>query len=146
MKMFTGIAAVVLALAALAGPAGADAVYHSERLEFTGGDPKFHGQVVNIHPNGPVNGALERYQVVGADAGTDYAVWIQTCDGSGLFTDFMMTTTLTTNKHGNGHAKAGFTAEDLEPFSGAVISIRWALVHPTSGIAYTTPCTTVTID
>lgn len=145
MKVFTGIAVAALAVAALASTAGADAVYHSERLEFTGGGSDFHGQVVNIHPNGPVNGALERYQVIGADADKDYAVWIQTCDGGSVFTDFLMTTTLTTNKHGNGHAKAGFTAEDLEPFSGAVISIRWAL-KDSGAIEYTTSCTTVTID
>lgn len=145
MTRLTGIAAVVLALTAFASPAGADAVYHSERLQFTGGGPDFHGHVVNTHPNGPVNGALERYQVVGADADTEYAVWIQTCDAGGVFTDFLMTTTLATNKHGNGHAKAGFTAEALEPFSGAVISIRWALKDG-GAIEYTTSCTTVTID
>jgi hypothetical protein len=129
-----------------AGPAWADAVYHSERLALSGGsDPTFHGQVVNIHANGPNVGALERYQVIRADASTDYGVWIQVCENG--FADFLQTAVLTTNVHGNGHAAARFSTADLEPFSGLTISIRWALKVDVDGaIAYTTECTTVTID
>ena len=109
-----------------------------------GADADFHGQVVNIHPNGPVNGALERYQVVRAEPQTSYDVWIQFCS-DGAFADFMRTAGIVTNRQGNGHARAKFTAAQLEPFSGATVSIRWVLK---SGgvIAYTTACTTVTID
>ena len=145
MKTLGAVALLAAVLVMVTGTtAGADAVYHSERLEFAaGGDPDFHGQVVNIHPNGPVNGALERYQVVGATPDTTYAVWIQTCDGG--FADFINTTDLVTDKQGNGHAAARFTAEDLDPFEGAVVTIRWAL--KLGGVAvYTTDCTTVTID
>src|SRR4051794_25809156 len=94
------------AILATGGAAAADDVYHTERLSFVGGvDPAFHGQVVNIHPNGPVNGALERYQVVGAEPSTEYEVWIQFCDDAN-FTDFTQTTDLTTDARGNGHASA----------------------------------------
>jgi hypothetical protein len=130
---------------ATASAAAADGVYHSERLLFVGGsDPAFHGQVVNIHPNGPVNGALERYQVVRAEPSTDYEVWIQFCEDAG-FTDFTQTAVLSTDLRGNGHASAGFSAADLVPFSGATVIIRWVLRVDAADV-YATPCTTVTID
>jgi hypothetical protein len=146
MGRLIGLAALVtLFVAGAAIPAGADAVYHSQRLELTSpADADFHGQVVNIHANGPVIGALERYQVVGAAASTSYAVWIQICNG-GQFADFIQTAVLTTDARGNGHASAMFSAADLVPFSGQTISIRWVLKSD-GAVAYATPCTTVTID
>lgn len=136
---------VTVLVAGTAIPAGADAVYHSERLELTGqADPHFHGQVVNIHANGPVNGALERYHVIGAAASTAYAVWIQTCD-DGQFADFVQTAVLTTDEHGNGHASATFSPADTAPLSGQTFSIRWVLKSD-GAIVYATRCTTVTID
>jgi hypothetical protein len=136
---------VAIAILATGGPAAADGVYHSERLSFGGGsDPAFHGQVVNIHPNGPVNGALERYQVVRAGPSTDYEVWIQFCTDVG-FEDFTQTAVLNTDQRGNGHASAVFSAADLVPFSGATVTIRWVLRSDAADV-YATPCTTVTID
>ena len=135
----------IVAISATGGVAAADRAYHSERLSFSGGsDPAFHGQVVNIHANGPVNGALERYQVVGAAPSTDYEVWIQFC-GDGGFADFTQTTVLATDARGNGHASAAFSAADLAPFSGATVVIRWVLRVDATDV-YATPCTTVTID
>jgi hypothetical protein len=145
MKWFTRVSVLVAVLAL--GPAvtaSADDVYHTERLEFVGADADFHGQVINIHPNGPVNGALERYQIVRAAPQTSYDVWIQFCS-NGAFTDFMRTTGIVTNRQGNGHARAKFTAAQLGPFSGVTVSIRWVLKSG-GAIAYTTACTTVTID
>jgi hypothetical protein len=145
MKLLQVSGLVVAAILATAGVASADAVYHSERLELIGGsDPTFHGQVVNIHSNGPVNGALERYQVVHAVPSTDYEVWIQLCEDGG-FADFTQTAVLATDARGNGHASAVFTASDLEPFAGATVTIRWVL-RTNATDAYTSPCTTVTID
>ena len=136
---------VTIAILATGGAAAADGVYHSERLSFSGGsDPAFHGQVVNIHPNGPVNGALERYQVVRAEPSTDYEVWIQVCEGAD-FADFMQTAVLGTDLRGNGRASAAFSAADLAPFSGATLMIRWVLRVDAADV-YATPCTTVTID
>src|ERR687897_3739153 len=119
MKGFISVSVLVTALlVGTAATAAADADYHSERLELTGAaDPDFHGQVVNIHANGPVIGALERYQVVRAAPQTSYEVWIQLCTDAG-FVDFIPTAELVTNRQGNGHAQARFTAQDLEPFSG----------------------------
>jgi len=136
---------VTIAILATGAAAAADGVYHSERLSFAGGsDPAFHGQVVNIHPNGPVNGALERYQVVRAEPSRDYEVWMHCCEDT-EFTDFTQTAVVTTNVRGNGHASAGFSAADLVPFSGATVMIRWVLRVDAADV-YATPCTTVTID
>ena len=135
----------MVAILATGGVAAADGAYHSERLSLSGGsDPAFHGQVVNIHANGPVNGALERYQVVGAAQSTDYEVWIQFCEG-GAFADFTQTAVLATNARGTGHASASFSAAELAPFSGATVEIRWVLRVDANDV-YVTPCTTVAID
>src|SRR4029450_13101337 len=135
----------MVAMLATAGTAAADGVYHSERLSFAGGaDPAFHGQVVNIHANGPVNGALERYQVVRAEPSTDYEVWIEFCEEAD-FTDSSQTAVLTTDLRGNGHASASFSATDLAPFSGATVTIRWVLRVDAADV-YATRGTTVTID
>jgi hypothetical protein len=136
---------VAIVILTTGGAAAADGVYHSERLSFAvGSDPAFQGQVVNIHANGPVNGALERYQVVRAEPSTEYEVWIQLCDGAD-FTDFIPTAVLSTDMRGNGHASAAFTAADLAPFSGETVIIRWVLRLDAADV-YATPCTTVTID
>jgi hypothetical protein len=57
-----------------------------------------------------------------------------------------MTTTLETNKQGNAQGGFVFTAEDLAPFSGAVVRVRWTLVDEEGIIAYATSCIVVAID
>jgi hypothetical protein len=99
---------------------------------------------VNIHANGPVNGALERYQVAGAAPSTDYEVWIQFCEDGG-FADFTQTAVLATDARGNGHASAAFSAADLAPFSGVTVTIRWVLRVDATDV-YATSCTSVSID
>ncbi len=146
---FAPAATLLLMAVALAGALGvaatshADQVYHSERLVLspTNLNDGGTGQVINIHPNGPVVGALERYQLRGGRTNTAYEVWIQLCGG----TNFLQTATLVTDKHGNGQAQGYFSAEDLVPFSGAVVEIRWALRFGGADV-YVTNCTTVVID
>jgi hypothetical protein len=124
------------------GMAIADSAYHTERLELTpvvAGETG-SGMVVNIHPNGPVNGALERYQLQKAMPNTAYQVWIQVAGE-----DFIQTSTLTTDRHGNGQAQAGLSAADLAPFSGAVLLVNWVL-RTEAGDAYRTDVTVVTLD
>ena len=146
---FAPVATLLLVAVAIAGAFGvaatthADQVYHSERLVLSPTNPSDGGtgQVINIHPNGPVVGALERYQLRGGEANTVYEVWIQLC-GVG---NFLQTATLGTDKHGNGHAQGYFSAEALVPFSGLVVDIRWALRSGGDDV-YVTECTTVTVD
>lgn len=138
-------AATVLCAGTLAitpAMATADGTYHTERLELTPvvAAETGSGMVINIHPNGPVNGALERYQLQGAMPNTAYHVWIQVAGE-----DFIQTSTINTDQHGNGHAKADISAADLAPFSGAVLPVNWVL-RTEAGDAYRTDVTVVTLD
>jgi hypothetical protein len=83
--------------------------------------------VANIHPNGPVNGALERYMVNGAAADARYDVVIVVHTDAACTDVFMLlpTTSVATNGHGRGHGQAKFTADDLIPFSGAQLFVHW---------------------
>ncbi len=137
------VAAVIVGAFAAPGSALADSAYHTERLAFepvtvseTGS-----GMVVNIHPNGPVIGALERYQLKNAQPNTEYDVWLVVAG-----VDFLQTATILTDRHGNGHAQAGFSAADLAPFSGAVVPVQWVLRTDDTYDAYTTDVTIVTLD
>lgn len=135
--------AIVVASVLLVGfqTARADSAYHTERLELTPVGPETgSGQVINIHANGPVVGALERYQIKKAMPNTSYDVWL-VVGGE----DFEVTATIETDAHGNGHAKARFSAADLAPFSGAVLPVRWEL-RIGEVVAYETATTIVTID
>jgi hypothetical protein len=144
LRMIMAVAALVAGIVAfLPGTAGADSVYHTERLVFAPAEDSGEsgsGMVVNIHPNGPVNGALERYQLKEATPNTDYDVWIVVAGD-----DFAQTATISTDRHGNGHAKAGFSADELAGFSGAVLPVQWVL-RSEAGDAYRTEITTVTLD
>ncbi len=150
-----GLALLLGALLLPASPGAADQAYHSERLPFfltdagaQGGHPDLRsGHVVNIHPNGPVVGALERYMVSGAKPDTGYQVLLQaffdSCGGTLALP--LETATMTTNGNGVAHAKFRFSAADLAPFSGATVQVWWKLVA--EGVeAYTTDCTAVSID
>jgi hypothetical protein len=152
--VLVSIAASILALTA-ATAALADQVYHSERLNFeltADGDAAGHpelraGHVVNIHPNGPVNGALERYMITGAMPHTGYDAVLEAfgggCGGDSLFA--MVTATLDTNARGAAHADLTLTPSDLAPLSGATVGAQWTL--QAGGLdVYQTACTTVVID
>ncbi len=150
------VGAVVLSLLQVPR-ALADQTYHSERLDLwrtaagqAAGHPKLRsGQVVNIHPNGPVNGAIERYMINGAAANTTYQVVIEAfadlkCAGDSALS--IPTTLLSTNRQGNAHGQAGFSRDDLIPFSGQTLGVFWTLVGNGGVIAYRTDCTVVSID
>lgn len=137
------VAAVIVGALAASGSALADSAYHTERLAFepVTGSETGSGMVVNIHPNGPVIGALERYQLKNAQPNTEYDVWLVVAGG-----DFLQTATILTDRRGNGHAKAGFSAADLAPFSGAVVPVQWVLRTDDINDAYATDVTIVTLD
>jgi hypothetical protein len=135
----------------------ADRVYHSERLDFwltaegeAAGHPELRsGHVVNIHPNGPVNGALERYMINGAAANANYQVVILAFADLGCAGDPTLaipTALLETNSQGNAHGRGRFSRAELDPFSGAVIGVYWTLEDENGEVAYQTDCTVVSID
>jgi hypothetical protein len=131
----------------------ADQVYHSERLDFWLVDedhPELRsGHVVNIHPNGPVNGALERYMINGAAANANYQVVIEVFPDLGCAGDpdlSLPTALLETNRQGNAHGQGHFSRADIDPFSGATLGVFWTLVDEDGDVAYQTDCTVVSID
>ncbi len=153
------IATLVMGALVVAGAfatgASADQVYHTERLDFSltaagaaAGHPQLlAGQVVNIHPNGPVNGALEHYMISGAKPNTGYEVVLEAFLGgcAGPLALNMTTASLQTNGNGTAVADASFSAQDLAPFSGLTVGAQWTLTA--AGVdAYQTLCTTVVID
>jgi hypothetical protein len=135
----------------------ADQVFHSQRLSFfltedgaLAGHPELRsGHVVDIHPNGPVNAAHERYMINGAKANHTYAVVLRifddACDGTSSAFDMFQTVTLITNNNGNAHGKTTFPAEIIvEP--PVFVSIYWTLVDENEEVAYRTDCILVGID
>jgi len=146
------VGAVVLSLLQVPR-AIADQVYHSERLDFWLADedhPELRsGQVVNIHPNGPVNGALERYMINGAAPNANYQVVIEAFTDLGCAGDPTLsipTALLETNAQGNAHGRGRFSRADIDPFSGATLGVFWTLVDEDGDVAYQTDCTVVSID
>ena len=83
----------------------ADQSYHTERLSLSvtedglaAGHTLRNGMVVNIHPNGPVNGAIEQYVLNGAMPDTDYEV----CWKIVGMENELPTMVVHTDKNGNG--------------------------------------------
>ena len=139
--------------------ASADQTYHSERLDLQltqagagAGHPSLRsGHVVNIHPNGAINGALERYMINGAKPNTSYHVEILVFDSTdkqclGGLVFFVPTATMTTNAQGSAHGQGHFSRAELAPFKGAVLPVKWSLLDDKNVSAYESRCTVVTVD
>ena len=134
-----------------AGPAAADATYHTERLEFVavGGAPLRGGAVVNAHANGPQRYAHEQYTLVGARPATAYQVRLlvdvdgPTCTAA---PDITVATDLTTNAAGTGTASRVFTPAEVGGLTGTVRG-RWQVtLKGSSDVHYQTACTAITLD
>ena len=135
----------------------ADQLFHSVRLSLdltpdgaAAGHPALRsGHVVDIHPNGPINGAHERYQLNGAKANTTYQVVLRvfdnSCAGPVSSLDPLPTVTLTTNRQGNASGKFDFPATAPLP-SPIFFGVRWTLVDSNGVVAYDTDCITVGLD
>jgi len=146
-------AAAAAVLGAGAGPAAADATYHTERLAFVavGGAPLRTGMVVNAHANGPQVYAHEQYTLVGAQPATAYQVLLlvdvdsPTCATVSELT--LPTKVLTTNAAGNGTASAVFTPADAAGLRGLTVGGRWKVTLAEGGpVLYQTACTAITLD
>jgi hypothetical protein len=136
----------------------ADQLFHSVRLSLdltldgaNAGHPALRtGHVLDIHPNGPINGAHERYQLNGAKPNTAYDVVLRVFTGScsgpadpGF--DPLKTLTLTTNQHGNASGKFDFPATAPLP-APIFFGVRWTVVDNNGVVAYDTDCITVGLD
>jgi len=136
----------------------ADQLFHTVRLSLgrtpdgaTHGHPALRsGHVVDIHPNGPVNGAHERYLLNGAKLNTAYDVVLRVFDGNCAgpadpSLDPLKTVTLTTDQQGNAQGKFDFPAAAPLP-APIFFGVRWTLVDESGVVAYDTDCITVGLD
>ena len=136
----------------------ADQLFHSVRLSLVltpdgavAGHPALRsGHVVDIHPNGPINGAHERYLLNGAKPNTTYDVVLRIFDGNCAGSadpslDPLKTVTLTTNQQGNAQGKFDFPAAAPLP-APIFFGVRWTLVDENGVVAYDTDCITVGLD
>lgn len=152
MRRTSGFVVVVaLSMWVSAGPALADAVYHSEHIALTpvGGAPLRVGFVQNIHANGPIVFASERYVLVGAtpDATYDVALhlWIGDPACAGAPMAVLPTVSFGTNVAGNGVGKVALPPSAADGLHGATLGIVWVI--STGGVpAYTSGCTEVVLD
>lgn len=151
--------AALLAMLLVAPRAGiADQLFHTVRLSLVltpdgaaAGHPVLRsGHVVDIHPNGPVNGAHERYLLNGAKPKTAYAVVLRVFDNNCAgptdpVLDPLQTVTLTTNQQGNAQGKFDFPA--MAPLPAPLFfGVRWTLLDENGVVAYETDCITVGLD
>lgn len=154
LALVGGLALVLAPLTAVV----ADQLFHSVRLSLVltpdgaaAGHPALRsGHVIDIHPNGPINGAHERYLLNGAKPNTTYKVMLRVfdnnCAGPADPTlDPLSTVTLTTNKQGNAEGKFDFPATAPLP-SPIFFGVRWTLVDGNDVVAYDTDCITVGLD
>lgn len=141
--ILTSTAALALGLA---GFAGADSAFHTERvaLQGVGGAPG-GGMVVDVHPNGPNVAGHEIYTLSHAVPGT-YVVLANLHPGSLDCSSPPLTfptAQITTNSVGNGRADVKFTPEDVAPLSGTTLGLSWTVTGPAT---YVTRCIVVTVD
>lgn len=135
----------------LAGPAGADSVYHSGHYDLTAVNaaPLRSGFVENIHANGPTVYAHEQYVLNGAAPNTTYHVVLQgfpgdtTCSGTPTVT--IPTADIHTNAAGNGVAYHVFIPADVNGLHGATLGGLWT-VSSGSSPDYQTGCATIVLD
>ena len=149
----------ILALGIFTTPVYADRVFHTARLSAiltpagaAAGHPALRaGQVVDIHTNGPVIYALERYMLNGAKPNTDYQVVLSVSPtGCGNPQNVQVPTALlTTNAQGDATGNHTFTPADVVAaglHAGMTLGITWDFVS-NGIIAYQTPaCINVGLD
>ncbi len=144
-------------------PAFADQLFHSEELSLSlttagmtaGFPPLRSGHVVDIHPNGPMNFAIEEYLLNGAQPDTSYAVVLNigdpSCPVGGSTIPFPNNASVVTDANGNGHAKAKFSLAEANALGlrhktfGLSWSF-WAGGFPGGVPAYGSPCILVRTD
>lgn len=150
-RLLIAATAALLAVASLSTVALADRAYHSSHipLEPVGGAPLRSGFVENIHPNGPNVYAVEVYVLNGAEAGTEYQVFLNvfpfdpSCSGAPAAS--INTATIVTNPAGNGRGTIHLIPADAAGLRGATHGAMWT-VETGGAVAYATACEVVVLD
>jgi len=147
------VAASILFSLATVFTVSADSTYHSEHIDLmpVGDAPLRSGFVENIHVNGPMVYAIERYVLNGAVPDTTFQVALHIhWPGSACSTEAVTvveSATVLTNVSGNGSAQVKFAPEDAAPLKAMsdTYEIRWAFTND-GALTYETPCTMITLD
>lgn len=147
------LTALFALLALSATPVAADAVYHTDQLVLQpAGGAIGSGRVVNIHPNGPMVFASERYMLRGAEPNATYQVWliIDAAELDCAFTEvpILMAAAVSTNRAGNATTPADFyfTPGGVPPcLRNQSFPIHWEVMLDGQLTHQTLP-TTVTLD
>jgi hypothetical protein len=146
----TSAAGLVLAFGMAVPQVSADQTFHTERIPLlpVAGAPLHQGFVVDVHANGPVIFAQERYVLVGATPNGVYQVQLNvhapsdtSCSGATVLPP-IPEATLLTNAAGNG--EAGFTFTPPGP-PAATYYLQWQVLSQGT-VAYQTACTPVAVD
>jgi hypothetical protein len=138
------------AMLALAIPAQADQVYHSQQIPLNpvGAAPLRNGFVENIHANGPIVFAHEEYHLSGAMANTTYHVQLllfpfnSTCSGSPIP---IQSATFTTDAAGNGNADHVFAPADANGLHNSTDSAIWQFLS-NGVVQYQSACSVIVLD
>ena len=150
-KAGVATAGVCALMAFSAGPAFADATYHSSHYDLNGvgGARLRSGFVQNIHANGPNVYAHEQYVLNGAKPKTTYHVVLNifpgdlTCSGAPAVS--IPVATIRTNAAGNGAAYHVFIPMDADGLHGATVGGIWTVSEGASP-DYRTGCETIVLD
>jgi len=152
LRLFSILVALTLALGVFSGvPVRADSTFHTEQIPLmaVNGAPLQSGFVVDIHTNGPVNYALERYVLVGAAPNTSYQVvtWVYADPGctTTLLPFALPDAGLQTNVSGDGEAGHSISPATVQPFRGMTLYLVWQVMMG-STVAYQTACIPVALD
>jgi hypothetical protein len=153
------VIAACIAVFATAGPASADAVYHTEHLGLTpiGGAPLRSGFVQNIQAEGPTIYAHEIYVLSGALPNDTYTVvwngYLGDPDPLGnypgdptcsLDPSPYPSAMLDTNAAGNARGDVKYVPEDVVGLPSP-IGVIWTFFDSAGELAYTTTCTSVSL-
>lgn len=160
LKMVSGfwhqgvLAVTIVACAALTTAPGvrADSTFHTQQIPLlaVGTAPLHSGFVVDIHTNGRVNYALERYVLNGAQPDTTYQVWTRLSFDSSCspVAASLLDATFTTNPAGNGEAGSVLTVPTILSFGlplPTTVYVEWNVMQG-GVLAYQTTCTPVALD
>ena len=150
-KAGVATAGVCALMAFSAGPALADATYHSSHYDLNGvgGARLRSGFVQNIHANGPNVYAHEQYVLNGAKPKTTYQVVLNIFPGdltcSSAPAASIPVATIRTNAAGNGAAYHVFIPADADGFHGTTVGGIWTVSAGGSSV-YQTGCKTLVLD
>jgi hypothetical protein len=147
-RVLTGVAAVLTI--GVGSTVAADSTYHTERISLQAIDdaPLRSGSVVNIHANGPIVYAQERYLLNGAVPNHDYEIALNvhafdTSCGTEAVEFFRVP--ISTNAAGNGHAKSPTISPEAVVGLAGEHGVNW-IVYDGDTAVYETGCVDVALD